>query len=348
MFNFLSDSALRPKVINCISKYQSLSERQSLTIGFYYKGELFILGGEEHIPLSYDIGSISKTITAHLILDLVEEGALRLDSCVSDYLALPKGDYPTIYQLLTHTAGYKNLTPVEITVPALLRHGYARKNIYEGCTCERVITCLKKRRRKANVGYSYSDFGYAILAAVAENVTGKSFSGLISNFVKDKLGMTETVISLPKEERYPPAILGGRQIDFWRWEEGNPYIAGGGLVSNVADMLKYISLEIESDLAYIANAHKICKASLSENKNIATCIGWHTYKKSNQLWHVGGVGTFRSSVIFNKKRKLGVVVLGNSKGVASANVHYLAKMLYSEMKINKINFKAVLEDADKI
>ena len=39
-----------------------------------------------------------------------------------------------------------------------------------------------------------------------------------------------------------------------------------------------------------------------------------------------------------EKRKIGVVVLGNSKGVASANVHYLAKMLYSEMKINKIKF----------
>ena len=63
---------------------------------------------------------------------------------------------------------------------------------------------------------------------------------------------------------------------------------------------------------------------------------------------MGGVGTFRSSVIFNKKRKLGVVVLGNSKGVASANVHYLAKMLYSEMKINKINFKAISEDTDII
>lgn len=47
------------------------------------------------------------------------------------------------------------------------------------------------------------------------------------------------------------------------------------------------------------------------------CIGWHTYKRSNQLWHVGGVGTFRSSIIFNKKCRLGVVVLGSSKGKRS-------------------------------
>jgi len=66
------------------------------------------------------------------------------------------------------------------------------------------------------------------------------------------------------------------------------------------------------------------------------CIGWHTYKRSNQLWHVGGVGTFRSSLIFNKKRKLGVAVLGNAKGKASANSHYIAKMLYSELKKKRI------------
>ena len=115
-------------------------------------------------------------------------------------------------------------------------------------------------------------------------------------------------------------------------------MAGGGLVSNVSDMLAYIALQIECDAPYIADAHRICEASISKKRNLAMCIGWHTYKNSNQLWHVGGVGTFRSSVILNKHRRIGVVVLGNSKGVASANVHYLAKMLYSEMKINKIRF----------
>ena len=134
-------------------------------------------------------------------------------------------------------------------------------------------------------------------------------------------------------------MLGKRPVHFWKWNRENPYIAGGGLVSNVQDMLAYIALQVEGEASYISSAHRLCEASVSDKRNIATCIGWHTYKKSNQLWHVGGVGTFRSSVILNKNRRIGVVVLGNSKGIASANVHYLAKMLYSEMKINKIDFR---------
>ena len=350
MIEFLTKAAFRPKVVNSINKYLSLSQNQSLTVGFYRGGKLYVISNEENPKdCFYDIGSISKTVTAHLILSLAERGKLELDKSVSEYLDLPKGDYPTLYELLTHTAGYGHLTPAEITVPALLRHGYARKNIYESCTKETVLKCLARRKcgKKKVYGYSYSDFPFAILAVVAEAVTGKNFSELIENFVRSELGMKNTVISLPENSRQPRSAYGKKTISFWRWNRSNPYIAAGGLVSNVEDMLRYIAAQIEGKEPYITEAHELCKRSLSEKRNLAVCIGWHTYKKSNQLWHVGGVGTFRSSVVLNKKRKIGVIALGNSKGVASANVHYLAKMLYSEMKIGKIDFESTITSNEK-
>lgn len=333
---------MRPKVVKSINKYLSLSKNQSLTVGFYHGGRLFMFGNSpEPTKLVYDIGSISKTVTAHLILKLTGEGKLSLEKSVADYLNLTKGNYPTLYELLTHTAGYGHLTPFEITVPALLCHGYARRNIYEKCTAKTVINCLKRRKKKKEYGYSYSDFPYAILAVVAETVTGKRFSELIEEFVHNELNMKNTHVTVPEETREPHSAYGKRIFDFWKWKCDNPYIAAGGLVSTVSDMLTYITHQIESDREYITQSHKICENSLSPKRNLACCIGWHTYKRSNQLWHVGGVGTFRSSVVINRKRRIGVVVLGNSKGVASANVHYLAKMLYSEMKIKKIDFKKI-------
>ena len=100
-------------------------------------------------------------------------------------------------------------------------------------------------------------------------------------------------------------------------------------------MLKYIALQIQSNNKYIKEAH-VVNENVKSSTNIKMCVGWHSYEKSNQLWHVGGVGTFRSSIIINKKSKFGVVVLGNTKGVVGANVHYLAKMIYSEHKKRKI------------
>lgn len=334
---FVESNRLRPKLAEKISKYLALSEHNRLTIGFYKNGKSYVFGSTEENRLFYDIGSVTKTVTAHLILKLCEEGKLDINGTVDRFLPLKKGKYPTLYQLLTHTAGYHHLTPIEVTLPNLITHGYARKNPYENCTVKTVIKCLQRRRYiKPAVRYGYSDFASAVLAAVAEAVTKTPFATLFEDFINQDLGLKETVIRLSSEKRNPPAVKGKKLLPFWVWKRSNPYIAGGGLVSNIGDVLKYLALQIESDASYIAAAHTVCEASALKNDNHLMCIGWHTYQKSNQLWHVGGVGTFRTSVIVNKKLKIGVAVLGNAKGKASANAHYIAKMLYSELKNNRI------------
>lgn len=331
---------LRPKSAEKINKYLALSEHNGLTIGLYKNGKCYVFGGTEENKLFYDIGSVTKTVTAHLILKLYENKWLNINKTVDNYLPLKKGKYPTVYQLLTHTAGYHHLTPIEVTLPSLACYGYARKNPYENCTVKTVIKCLERRRfMRPKVRYGYSDFASAILAAVAEAVTQTPFSTLFEDFINNDLGLKETLIELSSKKRNPPAAKGKKLLPFWIWKQNNPYIAGGSLVSNIGDILKYVALQIESDAPYIAAAHTVCKDSELKDDNHLMCIGWHTYKKSNQLWHVGGVGTFRTSLILNKHLRLGVAVLGNAKGTASANAHYIAKMLYSELKNNRIRLK---------
>lgn len=340
----LNYKSLRPKVAEKIEKYLALSNNNRLTVGLYKNGEVYIFGSpEKENRLFYDIGSVSKTVTAHLILKLCENKRLDINKTVDNYLPLKKGKYPTIYQLLTHTAGYHHLTPIEVTLPPLITHGYARKNPYENCKVKTVIKCLERRRfivPKAR--YGYSDFAFAILAATAEAVTKKPFSVLFDEFVQEDLGLINTTATANPERRTPPAVKGDKTLPFWVWKRDNPYIAGGGMVSNIEDILRYIALQIESDKPYITLAHTICQKSALKNDNHLMCIGWHTYKRSNQLWHVGGVGTFRTSIILNKRLKLGVAVLGNAKGKSSANSHYIAKMLYSELKNKKIKFEGEL------
>lgn len=341
-------SALRSKASLCAERYLGIGEGYRLSVCIYRRGELYLLGGDSDATrLQYDIGSVSKTMCAHLILYLAEEGLLDLDESVDRYLPLKKGRYPSVRSLLTHTAGYGHLTPWEITLPSLIKHGYARKNVYERCSAETVTACLQRRRwRKPCGGYGYSDFAFAVLATVAEAVTGKGFADLFENFVQNVLGLKDTVIHADPAVRQPKAVQGKRVLPFWYWSRQNPYIAGGGLVTTPRDMLKYIKLQIESPLPFIAKAHELAEQSLSKKSNTAMCLGWHTYKRSDQLWHVGGVSTFRTSVIVNKRTRFGVAVLGNAKGVASANVHYLAKMLYSENKIRKIDYGKAYSDIE--
>lgn len=337
----LNYTDLRFKAAEKIKSYLALSDHNRLTVGLYCRRKLYIFGNpEEENRFRYDIGSVSKTITAHLILKLYEEGTLNINHTVDRYLPLKKGSYPTLYQLLTHTAGYHHLTPIEVTLPRLIAHGYARKNPYENCTVKTVIKSIERRRfLKHKVRYGYSDFTAAILAAVAETATKTPFAVLFEDFIQKELGLVNTTIGENPQGRMPVAAKGKKLLPFWVWKRDNPYIAGGGTVSNIEDILRYVALQIESDRSYITSAHTVCKESELKNDNHLMCIGWHTYKCSNQLWHVGGVGTFRASIILNKKRKIGVAVLGNAKGKESANAHYIAKMLYSELKNNRIRLK---------
>ncbi len=333
---FLDESALRSKTKFYIEKYLSLSQEQSLSIGLYIKHKLYILRlNENENNLFYDIGSISKTFTAHLILKIFNDEKLDINSPVSDFLNLKPGKYPTVYELLTHTAGYNYFTPFEITIPSLLKHKYSHSNPYEKANKKSVIKALEKRNRaKSGNSYGYSDFSYAVLALVAENIKQKAFYIQLEEFIKNDLKLYD--ITSTRENKLPKAICNGKEIPFWNWKKENPYIASGGMTANIFDMLKYIQIVIEKDDDYILNAQKICPASFKKNKSTATCTGWHTYKNSNRLWHVGGVGTFRSSVMLNRKERLGVVVLGNTGGVKSANVHYITKVIYSEIKNKKI------------
>ena len=67
----LKKENFREKVIKSYDKYLSLSNEQRIAIGIYKKGNLYVYGNGIDESYMYDIGSISKTMTAHLILKFV-------------------------------------------------------------------------------------------------------------------------------------------------------------------------------------------------------------------------------------------------------------------------------------
>ena len=72
----------------------------------------------------------------------------------------------------------------------------------------------------------------------------------------------------------------------------------------------------------------------AKNKNLTT-YSFHTFQKSNQLWHVGRMGAYSCMFIVNKKAKSAVITMSNSVGKKKANASYLCKMLYGNLKRKK-------------
>ncbi len=317
---------MREKERNIIKKYLNISPKVMLDYGIYYKNNTYETGKN-----SYYIGSISKVFTALLTLKTIDEKNIDINTNVNDYLLLKNGNYPTIYECLTHTAGYHHLTPYEQTIFSLIFHSYSRKNPYENVDNTKLLRMLENRRNKKinNHGYHYSDFNYAILAIVLEKIYNNNFITILKNFIKNDLGLVNTYVG--KCDIVSSSTIHNKYIKDWVWHNDNPYLSGGGIISNASDMLKFSKYIIDCNYKYLEYVNLICEESIGNNNKITT-LAFHSYKNSNQLWHVGGIGTHRSMLIINKEKKIAVIVLGNSKGKRKGNVCYICKMLYSYLK----------------
>jgi D-alanyl-D-alanine carboxypeptidase len=134
------------------------------------------------------IGSIGKSVTAVLALQLADEGVLDLHAPVTEYAGWLDYLSPiTLHHLLTHTAG---LIASSDRAPA---------STYD------VIALADTERIAPGEHFHYSDVGYRAVGVVLESVTGRSYGELVQRRVLDRLGMRD---SLPVMRHESPAPAG--------------------------------------------------------------------------------------------------------------------------------------------
>jgi D-alanyl-D-alanine carboxypeptidase len=113
--------------------------------------------------MRFSLGSITKTFTTALIMQLAEEGKLMLDDPLSQWLP----DYPnitntiTIRQLLNHTSGIYNFTENPIYWPMVSK----TNRVY---TPQDVLGLVRTRYFLPGKGFHYSNTGFILLGLVAE------------------------------------------------------------------------------------------------------------------------------------------------------------------------------------
>lgn len=170
----------------------------TLTVGLSVHGELGWSGvagstGGGTGPLRgiypFAIASVSKTFTAAIVLQLVEEGRVRLDAPVTDYLpevTLTSG--ATVEQLLQHRSG----------VPDLLApmRGHMNADPDRIWTHEEVLALVGPSHFAPGTGFEYSNTNYLILGMLVERVTGHRFADELQERIIGPLGLEQTSFAL--------------------------------------------------------------------------------------------------------------------------------------------------------
>ena len=133
--------------------------------------------GPNDLSTKFEIGSMTKQFTAMLILQQVNDGKIRLEGHISDYLSYYRkdtGSRVTISQLLSHTSGVPNFADV----PGFFESGASRVSYSVKDFVEKY--CSGDLQFDPGTKFEYSNSGYFLLGAILEEVTGRTYEQLLT------------------------------------------------------------------------------------------------------------------------------------------------------------------------
>ncbi|WP_280266388.1 serine hydrolase domain-containing protein [Nocardia wallacei] len=221
------------------------------------------LGGTTKPPVDghVRIGSNTKTFTATVVLQLVAEGRIDLDTAAARYLPeFGLDERITVRMLLQHTSGIFNFTG-EVYDDGSIVHGipvpygttgkqWLDNRFHTYRPRDLVTLALSKPARfEPGTGWSYSNTNYVLARLLIEQVTGRSLAEEMQRRILGPLGLSGTIVpDASPEIPEPHAHIyyryednGGQQtIDITRY---NPsWVAtGGDMISTTRDLHTFIS-----------------------------------------------------------------------------------------------------------
>jgi CubicO group peptidase (beta-lactamase class C family) len=152
----------------------------------------------------FEIGSVSKTLTATLLALVLGEGVLELDAPIGRWLDAGANAPVTVGELATHTSGLPAMAPN-------VRGTWAGYGFAEAEAGLRMSTRAPEGER----GWRYSNLGYQLLALVLQRAADRSFDELLTERVLAPLGMADSLIG-----------------------DGHP-LGAGGVEATIDDLARY-------------------------------------------------------------------------------------------------------------
>ncbi|MEV7287467.1 serine hydrolase domain-containing protein [Streptomyces sp. NPDC093252] len=190
-------------------------------------------------------GSVTKVVTAAVVLRLVAEGRIDLDGTVQEYLpGLLTEDFGpiTVRQLLNYTSG---LRAGAAQPGGSVDESYPHR--FETVTPEEVVAASVAAGPEAPAGWvqRYGNISYTVLGMVVEEVTGQSYARLAERLVFRPLGMRHSSFPAGTDPRVPGPhnrgydVIDGKLTDVTEWNMADRW-AAGDLISTAADLERLI------------------------------------------------------------------------------------------------------------
>jgi CubicO group peptidase (beta-lactamase class C family) len=277
--------------------------------------------------------SMSKTVTAVAVLQLVDQGAVTLDEPIAGIIPWqPYGPEVTIRQLLCHSAGIPNPIPLRWV------HSAGDPAFDERAKLAAVLRRYPWLNSPPGTRFAYSNIGYWLLGYVVAAISGEPFRSYVARHIAAPLGIAATQFGyeIPDRaahacgylERYSlfnllkPLLIDraliGEPVESWvplrdLYPDGPAF---GGVVGSAAAFARFLQDQLcERSVLLGESARKLMQAQQSTSDGpIAMTLGWHIgmFDRTPFLYKEGGGGGFHNMMRLYTGAGIGTVVMTNA------------------------------------
>ena len=334
------------KLCTGISKDMKRLNVPGVAVGVWHKGKEYSTGFgitsvENPLPVTPDtlfqVGSISKTFTGTVLMQLAEQGKINLDAPVRKYIKDLKlrdrnvEKHVTTRHLLTHMGGWVG--------------DYFNDFGNGDDALDKMVKDIVKLPQVQPLGkiWSYNNTGFNIASRIIEVITRKPYEQAVQEMLLDPLGLNMTFF-YPSDILFTHRFVVGHHKEKNKMQVSRPWAIGragngiGGIVSTVKELLKYARF-------HMGNGDRIVKRKTLEAMRIPQAeaggrgqigITWFTRSAGafTRYGHGGATHGQQAIFMFIPEKDFALAVLTNTDdgGIVNDNAVSSALEIYFNIK----------------
>ena len=282
----------------------------------------------------FEIGSISKVLTANILSKFVLENKINLNDNVNNYFDIKLKDSAQISfkSLANHTSGIPRM-PNNFSDSSEKNPLNPYKE-YKVDDLETYLLDSLEINQDTEGKFLYSNLGFALIGYTLSKIDNQDYKSMFDSYIFSKYDMTNSTFK--KEEVNDLLVKGlnsqGDEVPNWDLQIFGP---AGGVLSNAEDMAKFIIAQFDEKDKEL----KLLRAQTSKiNSRLGMGLGWFIENpKSNKkrmYRHGGNTGGYSSMIIVDVKNKNGIIILSNvtSRNPYFENINKLAASLIKNIR----------------
>lgn len=296
----------------------------------------------------FRIASLTKTFTAVMIFQLVEEKKLALDTKLARFFPqISNAEKITIEQMLLHRSGIHNYS-LDADYQEWKLKPHAKKEIL-------ARFAAYKPEFEPNEKEVYSNTAYILLGYIIEDLTRSTYAEQINKRIIKKLGLKNTFlasgdVNSANGEAFPYTFAGGKWNEVEKRTDPSKMAAAGGLVSTPADINRFLAALFDNKLISAESLATMTAPHVVTGNDTAKGIARMTFNNKTKIGFTydGSVDAFGSVYFYVPSDKLGVAVTTNGENYPSGEIFWLVMRIIYGAPAQIPSFKTIALPAESL